>query len=65
VNQFVLVVNLFAYLCSEGPYTTVFFGFNEFGVGFGELVWWIWLCGVVMRWCCGGEVLDLTPSVCG
>jgi hypothetical protein len=32
------------------------FCFGEFGVGFGQLVWWIWLCGVVMRWCCRGEV---------
>jgi hypothetical protein len=26
------------------------------GVGFGKLAWWICWCGVVMRWCCNGEV---------
>jgi hypothetical protein len=31
-------------------------GTLNFGVGFNKPVWWIWWCGVVMRWCCDGEV---------
>jgi hypothetical protein len=31
-------------------------GTLNFGVGFNEPMWWIWWCGVVMRWCCDGEV---------